>query len=223
MYITVRPCEMVLVNKFHEAWFVSVTNVSLLDVPFFCILFNVARLSLCRVEASVQAIQLLGQLLPGHVLLLPRLGLPGLRQSFRGHVVRLGPLLYLRKTPEPIESSAGLQRSHQGRPQIRSFPGHPSFVENKRVRSCAPRRKFSSITRQLQKKARSPLHNLGSTLRSDDHWVCRVVSNDDHIVVRRCQRQKRSVSKVSVQLTPTEEVRFDEPFTQMYQGHRCSH
>ena len=46
MYIIVRPCEMALINKFHEAWFVSVTNVSLLDVSFFCLLLNVARLSL---------------------------------------------------------------------------------------------------------------------------------------------------------------------------------
>ena len=37
---------MVLINKFSEALFVSVKNVSLLDVSFFCFLFNVARLSL---------------------------------------------------------------------------------------------------------------------------------------------------------------------------------
>ena len=38
----------------------------------------------------------------------------------------------------------------------------------------AQRRKFSSVTRQLLKKARSPLHNMGSILRSDHLWVCRV-------------------------------------------------
>ena len=48
-----------------------------------------------RVEASVQANQLLGQLLPRHLLIVPCLDLPELRQSFRGYVVRLGPLLYL--------------------------------------------------------------------------------------------------------------------------------
>ena len=46
MYKFVLPCELVLVNKLHEAWFVFVTNVSLLDVSFFCFLFNVARLCL---------------------------------------------------------------------------------------------------------------------------------------------------------------------------------
>ena len=48
-----------------------------------------------RVEASVQAGQLLGQLLPGRLLLLPRLGLPGLRRSYHDHAVQFGPLLYL--------------------------------------------------------------------------------------------------------------------------------
>ena len=46
MSIIVRACEMALINKFHEGWFVSVTNVSLLGVSFFCLLFNVARWSL---------------------------------------------------------------------------------------------------------------------------------------------------------------------------------
>ena len=45
-----------------------------------------------RVEAPVQVDHLLDRLLPGHLLLLPCPGLPELRQSFRGHVVRL---LYL--------------------------------------------------------------------------------------------------------------------------------
>ena len=39
---------------------------------------------------------------------------------------------------------------------------------------CAQRRKLSSVTGHLQKKARSPLHNTGSTSRSDRHRVCRV-------------------------------------------------
>ena len=53
-----------------------------------------------RVEASVQASQLLDRLLPEHLLLVPCLDLPELRQSFRGQVVRLGPLLYLWNIPE---------------------------------------------------------------------------------------------------------------------------
>ena len=48
MYIVVRPCKMVLVNKFRETCFASVTNVSLLDISFFCVLFNVSRLSSCK-------------------------------------------------------------------------------------------------------------------------------------------------------------------------------
>ena len=48
MYIIVRACEVALIIKFHEGWFVSVTDVSLLDVSFFSLLFNVARLSLYR-------------------------------------------------------------------------------------------------------------------------------------------------------------------------------
>ena len=44
MHFIVRPCEMALIKKIHEAWFASVTNASLLDVSFFCLLFNVARL-----------------------------------------------------------------------------------------------------------------------------------------------------------------------------------
>ena len=47
-----------------------------------------------RVKASVQVDQLLDQLLPGRLLLLPCLGLPELSQSFPDHAVRLGPLPY---------------------------------------------------------------------------------------------------------------------------------
>ena len=35
------------------------------------------------------------------------------------------------------------------------------------------RRKFSCVVGQLQKKARSPLHKMGSILRSDHLQVCR--------------------------------------------------
>ena len=42
------------------------------------------------------------------------------------------------------------------------------------MRSCAQRRKFPSVGGQLQKKARSPLYNVESILRSDPLWVCRV-------------------------------------------------
>ena len=54
------------------------------------------------------------------------------------------------------------------------------------MRSCAQRRKLSSVAGQLQKKARSPLHNMGSTLRSDHLSVSRVC-NDGHFV-RSCSR-----------------------------------
>ena len=50
------------------------------------------------------------------------------------------------------------------------------------VRSCAQRRKFPSVSGQLRKKARSPLHNVGSILRSEHLWVS-CVGNDDHRVV----------------------------------------
>ena len=42
------------------------------------------------------------------------------------------------------------------------------------MRAYAQGRKFSSVTGQLRKKARSTLHNLGSTTRSDTLWVCLV-------------------------------------------------
>ena len=45
MYVIVRPYKMVLVNKFRETCFVSVVNVSLMDISFFCLLLNVACLS----------------------------------------------------------------------------------------------------------------------------------------------------------------------------------
>ena len=45
MYIIVRPYKMMLINKFRETCFVSVANVSLLDMSFFCLLFDVACLS----------------------------------------------------------------------------------------------------------------------------------------------------------------------------------
>ena len=126
-----------------------------------------------RIEASVQVDQLLNRPLPEHLLLVPYLDLPELRQSFRGYVVRLGPLLYLCIIPEHIESNVDLQRSLRKHPQIRLFPDRPRFVG---YRECArvPRRKFSSVVEQLQKKARSPLHNVGLILRSDHFWVCRV-------------------------------------------------
>ena len=57
--------------------------------------------------------------------------------------------------------------------QIRSFPGDPRFVGIPGVRSCVQRRRCSNVTGRL-KKARSPLHNMGSTLRSDNLWMCRV-------------------------------------------------
>ena len=46
-------------------------------------------------KASVQANQLLDRLLPGHLLLVPCLHLPELRQPFHDHAVQPGPLLYL--------------------------------------------------------------------------------------------------------------------------------
>ena len=48
MYMIVLPCGTVLVNKFHKAWLVSVMNAALLDTSFFCLLFNVTRLSFCK-------------------------------------------------------------------------------------------------------------------------------------------------------------------------------
>ena len=48
-----------------------------------------------REEVSVQVDQLLGRLLPGHLLLVPCLDLPELRQSFHDHVVQLDRLLNL--------------------------------------------------------------------------------------------------------------------------------
>ena len=108
-----------------------------------------------QVVAFVQVDQLLDQLLPGRLLLLARLGLPGLRQSFPDRAVQLDPPLYLRNILEHIELNVDLQRS----------PG---------ARSCAQRRKFSSVE-QLQKKAGSPLHNAGvSCVGNDDHLVIRV-------------------------------------------------
>ena len=58
------------------------------------------------------------QLLPGRLLLLPRLGVPELRQSFPDRDVQLNPLLYLRNILEHIEFSVGLQRSFQASRQI---------------------------------------------------------------------------------------------------------
>ena len=49
-----------------------------------------------------------------------------------------------------------------------TFHGRPG------VHSCAERHRFSSVVGQLHKKARSPLHNVGSILRSDHLRVCRV-------------------------------------------------
>ena len=46
-------------------------------------------------EVSVQANQLLDQLHPRHLLILPCLGLPELRQSFHDRAVQLDLLLYL--------------------------------------------------------------------------------------------------------------------------------
>ena len=46
-------------------------------------------------EVSVQASQLLGRLLPEHLLLVPCLDLPELRQPFQDRAVELDPLLYL--------------------------------------------------------------------------------------------------------------------------------
>ena len=46
-------------------------------------------------EASVQANLLLGQLLPRHLVLLPCVGRPELRESFHDRAVQLDPLLYL--------------------------------------------------------------------------------------------------------------------------------
>ena len=126
------------------------------------------------VESFAQVDQLLNQLLPGRLLLLPRLGLPRLRQSFLDHAIQLDPPLYLGNTIEHIESNVDLQRSLQESRQIRLFPDHPHFVGIPGVRSCAQRRKFSSVVGQVQKKARSPLHNAGSILRSDHLWVYRV-------------------------------------------------
>ena len=52
VYIIVGPWEMTLVGKFRGAWSVPDMNVSLLDVPFSCSLFNVARLSLYRSDGE---------------------------------------------------------------------------------------------------------------------------------------------------------------------------
>ena len=58
MYIIVRPCAMVLVNKLHMTWFVSARNAALLDISFFCLMFNVTRLSLSgpgeKLESSIR-------------------------------------------------------------------------------------------------------------------------------------------------------------------------
>ena len=99
----------------------------------------VSRTLADRVEAFVQANQLLDRLLPKNLFLVPGLGIPRLRQSFPDRVVRIGPLLYLSNIPEHNESSVGLQRSLRERPQIRLFQGLP------RVRSCAQRRKFPGV------------------------------------------------------------------------------
>ena len=48
MHMIVLPCGMVLVSKLHMAWLVSVMKAALLDISFFCLLFNVTRLSLCK-------------------------------------------------------------------------------------------------------------------------------------------------------------------------------
>ena len=56
---------------------------------------------------------------------------------------------------------------------VRKFDCFQILQEGTR-RSCAQRRKFSSVTGQLQKKAKSPLHNVGLISRSDHLWVCRV-------------------------------------------------
>ena len=48
-----------------------------------------------QVEASVQTSQLLDRLSPEHLLILPRLGLPRLRQSFPDRAVELDPPLDL--------------------------------------------------------------------------------------------------------------------------------
>ena len=57
---------------------------------------------------SVQADQLLGQLLPRHHPFRPYLGLPEIRQSYHDRAVQLNILLYLRNILEHIESSRGL-------------------------------------------------------------------------------------------------------------------
>ena len=48
-----------------------------------------------QAEVSVQAYQLLGQLLPRHLFFVPGLGFPELRQSFLDRAGKLGLLLYL--------------------------------------------------------------------------------------------------------------------------------
>ena len=94
----------------------------------------------------------------GHLVLLPRLRLAGLRQSFHRRAVQLD-------FSAPVKHT-GAHRvkwwSHRIRPQIRLFPDLPHFVE------------YLECARQLQQKTRSPLHNLGSTLHSDHLSVCRV-------------------------------------------------
>ena len=55
-----------------------------------------------RVDAFVQVDQLFDQSFPGRLLLLPCLGLPGLRQSFPGRAVQLDPPLHLRNILELI-------------------------------------------------------------------------------------------------------------------------
>ena len=94
-----------------EAWMLDVLSLTLGD----------------QVEASVQVDQLLDQLHPGR-LLLPCLGLPGLRQSFPDRAVQHDPPLYLRNILEHIESNVDPQRSLQERRQTRLFPDHPHFV-----------------------------------------------------------------------------------------------
>ena len=56
MYILVYPCEMVLVNKFHEAWFVSVTNV--FAVSCFVLLFLVQRRRFVFVRVKMKVLGL---------------------------------------------------------------------------------------------------------------------------------------------------------------------
>ena len=62
-----------------------------------------------QVVTFVQIDQLLDRLLPGHLLLVPCLGLPKLRQSFHDRAVQLDPLLYIRNILEHIESNVDLQ------------------------------------------------------------------------------------------------------------------